>query len=84
MLGAGLEPAQDCSRGILSPLCLPFHHPSEKDTHKIITLGLICKPNVTSFFYVILYFPQMKVGFEKNFLHLRFFPKKALKAYLEP
>ena len=25
--GAGLEPAQPCGRGILSPLCLPFHHP---------------------------------------------------------
>ena len=23
---AGLEPARPCSRGILSPLCLPFHH----------------------------------------------------------
>jgi hypothetical protein len=27
MPGAGLEPARDFSRGILSPLCLPFHHP---------------------------------------------------------
>ncbi len=23
---AGLEPARDCSQGILSPRCLPFHH----------------------------------------------------------
>ncbi len=31
MLGTGLEPARDCSQGILSPLCLPIP-PSE---HKI-------------------------------------------------
>ena len=24
---AGLEPARVYTRGILSPLCLPFHHP---------------------------------------------------------
>jgi hypothetical protein len=29
MLGAGLEPARANAQGILSPLCLPFHHPSE-------------------------------------------------------
>ena len=30
MLGAGLEPArEDYSQRILSPLCLPFHHPSD-------------------------------------------------------
>lgn len=31
MLGTGVEPARDCSQGILSPQCLPFHHPSEKE-----------------------------------------------------
>jgi hypothetical protein len=25
--GAGLEPARPCEQGILSPWCLPFHHP---------------------------------------------------------
>lgn len=24
--GTGLEPVRCCQRGILSPLCLPFHH----------------------------------------------------------
>lgn len=28
MLGAGLEPARCYQQGILSPQCLPFHHPS--------------------------------------------------------
>lgn len=28
MLGKGVEPSRDCSQGILSPQCLPFHHPS--------------------------------------------------------
>ena len=29
--GAGVEPALPCGKGILSPLCLPFHHPGLKD-----------------------------------------------------
>ncbi len=29
VLEAGLEPAWPCGRGILSPLCLPFHHSSK-------------------------------------------------------
>ena len=31
MPGAGIEPAWDCSRGILSPLRLPFRHPGRAD-----------------------------------------------------
>ena len=29
MPGAGFEPARGCPQGILSPLCLPFHHPGK-------------------------------------------------------
>ena len=25
--GEGFEPSRPCGQGILSPLCLPFHHP---------------------------------------------------------
>ena len=28
---AGLEPARPCGQGILSPLCLPFHHTGQRD-----------------------------------------------------
>ncbi len=27
--GAGIEPARPCGQGILSPPCLPFHHPGK-------------------------------------------------------
>ena len=27
--GAGIEPTRPCGQGILSPLCLPFHHPGK-------------------------------------------------------
>ncbi len=27
--GTGLEPARYCYQGILSPRCLPFHHPGD-------------------------------------------------------
>jgi hypothetical protein len=30
MLGGGLEPPRYCYQGILSPQCLPFHHPSKE------------------------------------------------------
>lgn len=30
MLGTGVEPARHYCQGILSPQCLPFHHPSKK------------------------------------------------------
>ena len=38
MLGAGLEPARPEEQGILSPLCLPFHHPS-----KLLAMILLIK-----------------------------------------
>ena len=39
MLGVGLEPTRDCSQGILSPQCLPFHHPSKREIRaRIIAL----------------------------------------------
>lgn len=31
--GAGLEPARSCDQGILSPRCLPFHHPGMFTSH---------------------------------------------------
>ena len=35
---AGFEPARDCSQGILSPWCLPFHHTRICST-RLQTLG---------------------------------------------
>ena len=31
MPGAGFEPARPCEQWILSPPCLPFHHPGGSD-----------------------------------------------------
>lgn len=41
MLGAGVEPARGFPQGILSPQCLPFHHPSEGKN--LMPLGLKVK-----------------------------------------
>ena len=37
--GAGVEPARDCSQGILSPLCLPFHHPGARPPRSPVPSG---------------------------------------------
>ena len=39
MLGAGVEPAPTCVEGILSPQCLPFHHPSDSVQDKCDNLA---------------------------------------------
>ena len=43
--GVGIEPTWDCSRGILSPLRLPFRHPGEIPNQE--TGGV--EPNVDGF-----------------------------------
>jgi hypothetical protein len=40
LLGAGFEPARGYPQGILSPQCLPFHHPSDERKIEINVLLL--------------------------------------------
>lgn len=43
MLEEGVEPSPTYVEGILSPQCLPFHHPSKNEVTKLIVFALTVK-----------------------------------------
>lgn len=45
---AGLEPVRCCQRGILSPLCLPFHHTGMWDLYNLSPAARPVKPALNS------------------------------------
>ena len=71
----GLEPIHSCERGILSPLCLPFHHSGIKEVRIWFSITLqSIKPNSSvhgSYPSKIEYTgPYSRVGFEKQFNYI--------------
>ena len=51
VLGTGLEPVRPWSQRILSPLCLPFHHPSNKGFLIIVSCNFTIALNDLSFLF---------------------------------
>ena len=67
VLGEGFEPSHPCGQWILSPPCLPFHHPSILER----TVGL--EPTLTTWQAAVLPLNYVRIVLMNNYAHVNCF-----------